>query len=214
MTRIIIYSSLSIWSGYYGWIVLDRERGSPECPFRRDCVFHSHLSLHTLENCEECNKIYEEIIRIRVEDPPLNMLFINQDSFRYYFSRVLSAVSQEKSRINIKDPLQEPTVIAQWNQLLKKKKWLTRKWRVHSSWQLHDKRLESYNLPRTLFLCLGIIWRHTHSQAHNFRLGIFLSFLPHAGYFRFQRGRFKNYECAFVFRLPHRKNRRLGGICV
>lgn len=166
----------------------------------------------TLGNGEECNKIYEEIISIRVEDPPLNM-FINQESFRFSFFPVCCQ-QWVKSRINIKDPLQEPTVIAQWNQLLKKKKWLTSKWRVHSSWQLHDKRFESYNLPPTpFFVCLGIIWRHTHSQAHNFRLGIFLSFLPH-GYFRFQRGRFKNYECAFVFRLERAaKIDAWGGIC-
>ncbi len=36
----------------------------------------------SLENAEECNKIYE-IISIRVEDPTLNM-FINQDSFLFF----------------------------------------------------------------------------------------------------------------------------------
>jgi hypothetical protein len=91
MTRIIIYSSLSIRSGYYGWIEKEARRSVHSGAI----VCSIPIFRFTLGNGEECNKIYEEIISIRVEDPPLNMLFINQDSFRYSFSRVLSAVSQE-----------------------------------------------------------------------------------------------------------------------
>jgi hypothetical protein len=73
MTRIIIYSSLSIRSGYYGWIEKEARRSVHSGAI----VCSIPIFRFTLENCEECNKIYEEIISIRVEDPPLNM-FINR----------------------------------------------------------------------------------------------------------------------------------------